>query len=102
MSSRAPAGRLERLAAPAGRAAREFVTVPSVSHHAAVAGQHDVGQLGRLREEHVLHDQVVEPLEQAVARVTSASDCAGFSPRQYTARSSPCSMASNIAVRCLP
>ena len=32
----------------------------------------------------------------------SASDWAGFSPRQYTARSSPCSMASNIAVRFLP
>ena len=40
------------------------VTVPSSSHHEARRGQHDVGDLGGLRQEHVLHDDVLEALEQ--------------------------------------
>ena len=41
------------------------VTVPSSSHHEARRGQHDVGDLGGLRQEHVLHDDVLEAVEQA-------------------------------------
>ena len=46
----------------------EFVTVPSVSHHAAGRRQHDVGELRGLGEEQVLHDEVVEAFEQCRTR----------------------------------
>ena len=43
--------------------------------------QDDVGHLAGPRQEHVLDDEVVEASRAgAIARVWSASDCAGFSP----------------------
>ena len=67
------------------------------------AGQHDVGELRGLGEEDVLHDEVVEALEQLRRRAApSASDWAGFSPITYSARRSPRPIASNISVRCQP
>ena len=80
MSSRASPGGSSALRTRCTRRSL-FVTVPSASHQLADGGQHDVGQLGGLGQEDVLHDQVVEPFEQVRARASaSASDCAGFSP----------------------
>ena len=80
MSSRASPGGSSALRTRCTRRSL-FVTVPSASHQVARRGQHDVGDLGGLGQEDVLHDQEVEPLEQLASRVLeSASDCAGFSP----------------------
>ena len=74
------AGRVERLAhaldAPLARGDGAFRLRTSRRSR-----EHDVGQLRGLREEDVLHDEVVEPAQSSLrARVWSASDCAGFSP----------------------
>ena len=45
----------------------ELVTVPSHSHHDALDGQHDVGELGSPRQQDVLHDEEVEAGEQLAA-----------------------------------
>ena len=58
-----------------------LVTVPSDSHQAAAAGSTTSRELGGRGQEDVLHDEVVEALEQPRSRASwSASDCAGFSP----------------------
>jgi hypothetical protein len=57
-----------------------LVTVPSLSHHAGGAGQHDVGELGGAGEEDVLDHEVVEAAQELRVRSLSASLCAGFSP----------------------
>ena len=80
MSSRASPGGSSALRTRCTRRSL-FVTVPSVSHADVEAGKHDVGQLRRLRQEDVLHDQAVEALEQ-LHRVRSCRPrtAAGFSP----------------------
>ena len=102
-SSRAPAGGSTALRTRWTRRSL-LVTVPSDSHHAAVAGKHDVGQLRGLREEQVLDDEEVEPLEQVpIARFWSASDWTRVlaDARRAPVRS-PRSIASNIRDRCQP
>ena len=76
--------------------------MPSVSHQLAVAGQHHVGQLGRPGEEHVLHDEVVEATEQPPGPVDVGLRLGRVLAHHVRARSSPWSIASNMAVRCLP
>ena len=63
MSSRASPGGSSALRTRCTRRSL-LVTVPSDSHHAADGRQHDVGELGGLGEEDVLHDEVVEAFEQ--------------------------------------
>ena len=66
MSSRASPGGSSALRTRCTRRSL-FVTVPSVSHHEAAEGKHDVGHLGGLREDDVLHDEEVE-LREELAR----------------------------------
>ena len=68
------------------------------------SGQHDVGELGGLGEEDVLHDQMIEvPRAAGSSGRLSASDWAGFSPITYSRlERRRRSMASNISVRCQP
>ena len=55
--------------------------------------QDDVGEVGRLGEEDVLHDEMLERRERSRAWFASGSDIAGFSPITYMPRILPCLMA---------
>ena len=104
MSSRAP-GRAASSALRTRCTRRSLlVTVPSDSHQPAAAGSTTSASSAVRGEEDVLHDQVVERLQQvAWCGAGSASDWAGFSPidvQRASARRR--SMASNISVRCQP
>ena len=81
----------------------ELVTVPSASAHDADPGSTTSASSAVARQDDVLDDEEVEPLEQLHRRcLRSASESAGFSPITYSVRSSPRSIASNIWVRCQP
>jgi len=65
-------------------------------------GEHDVRQLRSLREENLLHHQVIEPREQMLNMMHVGVGLRGFSPMTYTAVSSFRLIASIISVRCQP
>jgi hypothetical protein len=59
----------------------ELVTVPQ-PRPTRRSREHDIGELGGLRQEEVLDDEELEPSRRCRARVWSASDWSGFSPMQ--------------------
>ena len=101
MSSRASPGGLSALRTRCTRRSL-LVTVPSDSHHAAAAGSTTCAS-SAVRVRKMSCTTIWSRLwSSRSARVPSASDCAGFSPMTYSVRSVPCSIASNISVRCQP
>ncbi len=100
-SSRAPGG-----GATAARTRwtrrSEFVTVPSPSAQAAVAGRTTSASSAVFVRNRSWTTSRSRPSSRPIARFWSASDWTGFSPMQYTAVRSPRSIASNIPDRCQP
>ena len=80
MSSRASPGGSSALRTRCTRRSL-FVTVPSLSHHAADAGSTTSAICGGPGQEDVLHDEVVETVEQVMGVFARRPRVwAGFSP----------------------
>jgi hypothetical protein len=101
MSSRASPGGSSALRTRCTRRS-EFVTVPSLSAHAAEAGNTTSAISAVFVMKMSCTIRQSRSSSSCFAWVESASLLTGFSPMQYTARSSPRSIAWNICVRCHP
>ena len=80
----------------------ELVTVPSYSHQSAAAGSTTSASSAVAVRKMSWTTRWSSPSSRCRAWLTLASDSAGFSPMQYSDRSVPASMASNISERCIP
>ena len=85
MSSRAPSGGSIALRTRWTRRS-ELVTVPSASHHAALAGRTTSASSAVLVRKMSWTTRWSRPSRREMAWLTSASDWAGFSPSTYSAR----------------